>query len=419
MSYGSAQPLDTEHPLVVRATNQVRRSQDFEGPLLDESLRAGQMPLVTASESVREGRGAHPDEIELWAYMYTTAQRPGVRVREVVQGDDVPGSYWRFGDAYHMQSGNGALGDLPGDFKFLYGAAVIRDDDAGEGVYAIYGAGWVLLPDDDPLGARVMPPFQGAAGGPSGGPLFTVHGQEIDMFFLPLGVRPGAVLETGDVFRMAGPIMPTLPSLVEYTVFAPDGTNRGFDGRANAVGYFYDPSDDFALDQPGLWRVEMRLTHDGLTSAGPVEPPLPEGGPLTPDVSSFSFVVVDASTVRLDVSTDLAELTPDKWFRGRVDQATFEASLPAGWSGDDARVIVTMPGIVLVDERVPVHDGRLAWELDSNELNALAPNFDTREGIADTVTVTFHAEGLLDGQPAEAVGAIVTHGARLPQAPDG
>ena len=416
----SMQSLDDDHPLMARAIAQVDAlAKDFPWLLkfpLDSVLQAGQMPLVTGVDLANRGRGAHPDEIDLWAYVYSSAERPGVRVREVIEGDDVSGSYWRFGDAYYLQSGNGFDGDLPADFKFMYGAAVIRDTNAGEGVYAIYGSGWVLLPEDDQRGARFMPPFQGAAGGPDGGPLFTVHGREVDIFFLPLGVRPGAVLGTGDTFRIAGPIMPTLPSLVEYTVTAPDGTRRTLGGRANAVGYFYDPDDDFVLDQPGLWTVALTVTHDGLTSAGPVGLPYPTGGPLTPDGATFIFVVTDRATQPLNIETDLAQLTPAEWSRD-VRRASFEAELPAGWSGDTARVIVTMPGIVLVDEDMPVAAGAIRWDLDAQALNRLASNFDCEAGIADTITVTFYAEGTLDGQPTQAAGTIVTHGARVPRAP--
>jgi hypothetical protein len=72
----------------------------------------------------------------------------------------------------------------------------------------------------------------------------------------------------GNTFRMAGPIMPTLPSKVAYSVTAPDGKIRSYAGVANAVGYFYQPGDDFILDQVGEWVVELTVTHDGLTSAG-------------------------------------------------------------------------------------------------------------------------------------------------------
>ena len=418
VSHMSIQSLDDKHPLIARARRQAERRRTYDRQPIEEMIRAGQMPLLTAPEKGSGKSGAHPDDIDLWAYVYSSAERPGVRVREIIKGDDVSGSYWRFNDAYHMQSGNGREGDLPGDFKFFYGGGVIRDVVNGEGIYAIYGSGWVLLPDDDPMGSRVMPPFQGAAGGPSGGPLFTVHGREIDMFFLPLGVRPGAVLETGDVFRMAGPIMPTLPSLVDYTVIAPDGARRKLGGRASAIGYFYAPEDDFVLDQPGLWSVDLTVTHDGMTSAGPVEQPYPTGGLLTPNGTTFTFMVADQSTKRLEIATDLGSLTPAEWYTG-IRNASFQAALPDGWAGSTARVTVTMPGIVLVDEVSPVQDGIIRWDLDGQELNQLASNFDFERGIADTVTVTFFAEGSLAGQPAQAVGTIVTHGARVPMAPTG
>ncbi len=419
----SVQIVDNDHPLVVRAW-ELGSFETASGVTavvtIEESVRAGSLALVMRHDWDK-GQGMHPEEVELWSYMYGSAQRPGVRVRELIAGEDTEDPYWFFHDPYLLQSGNGQLGDEPGDFKFQYAAAVIRDDSSGEGVYAIYGSGWVLTSEDDTLGARVMPPFQGAAGGPSGGPLFTVHGREVDMFFLPLGVRPGAVLETGDVFRMAGPIMPTLPSRIGYTVIAPDGKTRSFDGRANAVGYFYDPADDFVLDQPGLWTVDLTVTHDGLTSAGPVEPPFPTGGPLTPDGAAFTFVVMDGDTNRLSVDTDSAQSTLDQWYCGGepVHEAYFEAALPGGWTGDTARVIVTMPGTVLVDEDAVVRAGKIKWDLDARALNRLASNFDYEgeTGIADTITVTFFAEGTLNGQSAQAAGAIVTHGARVPLAP--
>ena len=117
-------------------------------------VQAGQIPLATFFELNPDGSdkglslGFRPEQLNLRAYSYTSAQRPGVRVRELIQGNDVGIAYWRFSDAYHMQSGNNPNGgDLPGDFKFFYGATVIRDSELKEGVFAIYGSGWVLAKD--------------------------------------------------------------------------------------------------------------------------------------------------------------------------------------------------------------------------------------------------------------------------------
>lgn len=417
----SMQVVDAEHPLVERALNQ---AEQMASDQYLESLKAGQLPLVTMPEENdplncgnRCGKGPggsngiRAEELSLLAYSYGSAQRPGVRVREMIQGDGASSAYWRFNDAYHMQSGNGKEGDLPGDFKFMYGGAVIRDTQAQEGVFAIYGSGWVLTHDDDPMGSRFMPPFQGNAGGPTGGPLFRVHGREVDIFFVPLGVRPGAVLEVGNIFRMAGPIMPTLPSRVEYTVMAPDGTVRSFDGRGNAVGYFYDPQDDFELDMPGLWTVDLTVIHDGMTSAGLVQQPYPQGGPLTPDGRTFTFIVKDSDTLPLNISTDLTMLRPTNWYSGGNSRASFTALLPQGWTGATGQVTVTIPGIVLVDREIPVENGSITWDLYSEEMNQLAANFDTG-GLADTVTVTYHLKDL-GGRTA--AGTIVTHGNRVPR----
>lgn len=421
--HSSVQLLDESQPLLVRARALSDAYPYWDGPEDADTVQIGQMPLRLASErglhpDQGDYAGARPDEIALWSYAYRSAERPGIRVREAITGDDIDGSYWRFGDAYGAQSGNGPQGDLPGDFKFMYGAAVVRDPAAGEGIYAIYGSGWIHAPDDDPLGSRIMPPYQGAAGGPDGGPLLTVHGNEVDILFVPMGVRPGAILETGDRFVMAGAIMPTLPSLVDYTITAPDGTTRRLGGRANAIGYFYDPADDFAVDQPGVWTVSLIVTHDGQTSAGPVEPPFPTGGPLAPDGTNFTFVVQDASTIALDLETDLSAYGPSDWWDwARIPTASFEAPLPAGFVVADARVVVTIPGVVLVDGAAEVRGGALRWALDSTALNAIAANFDILPNFADSVTVTFHATGTLNGEATQATGTITTHGARVPVAP--
>ena len=104
-----------------------------------------------------------------WAYAYSGAARPGVRIRDMVTERENQESYWRFDDTYNFQPGNGPNGDLPNDFKFQFAGAVYRAPDQDFYYYGAYGSLWVLLPNDDPTGTRVMPPFQGNGGGPSGG----------------------------------------------------------------------------------------------------------------------------------------------------------------------------------------------------------------------------------------------------------
>ena len=412
---GGVQVLDDDSRL---ADDAARQALGFAVPLFDglsvrDQIAIGQMPLVTYADAESGTTGMHPDEIRLWAYFYSSAQRPDIRVREVIQGSEVADTYWLFDDPYYLQTGVGPEGDLPTDYKFLYSAAVIHDRHAGEAVYAAHGSLWVLTPDDDILGARVLPPFRGAAGGPDGGPLFSVHGREVDQFFLPLGVRPGSVLEVGDTFQMAGPVAPTLPSIVRHTVTAPSGVQRRFEGRANPVGFFYRGRDDFVVDEPGLWTVEVHLTHDGPTSAGPVEFPFPSGGVLSPDGSTYRFVVVDSDTLSLSLSTDLAQVPPAAWLCNKIKDAVFEASLPQGADADIAFVSISIPGTVLAEIDLPVVDGVARWRLDGAALNRLAENFDVDRGLGDLIAVTFHVDGRLDSQPARWVGRLVTAGTRV------
>ena len=137
----------------------------------------------------------------------------------------IPNPYWRFNDRYADQIGVGEHGDLPGEFKFQYGAAVLHGSALDQAHYAIYGSLFVLVPDDDPDGTRTFPPFQGNGGGPSGGPLFALKGEDIDLFIHLTGVRPGSVLETGNTFALVGAIGPTLPAKVAYTVTEPTGSS--------------------------------------------------------------------------------------------------------------------------------------------------------------------------------------------------
>ena len=54
---------------------------------------------------------------------------------------------------------------------------------------------------------------------------------------------------SGDAFRFAGHVMPTLPSQVEATVTAPGGAEFHVAGQANEVGYFYDSDDDVIVTE--------------------------------------------------------------------------------------------------------------------------------------------------------------------------
>ena len=51
---------------------------------------------------------------------------------------------------------------------------------------------------------------------------------------------------------------------------------RRFSGVANEIGYYYEPDDNFIVDQPGRYTVDLQVTYDGSTSAGQVTAPFPQ-----------------------------------------------------------------------------------------------------------------------------------------------
>ena len=347
-----------------------------------------------------------------WAYSYAGAARPGVRVRELVMESHTPEGYWRFDDPYYHQLGNGANGDLPNDFKFQFGGAVYRIPDEDKAYYAAYGSLWVLV-DDDQIG-RLMPPFQGAAGGPDGGPIMTLKGKEIDLFFHPGGVRPGTVLEVGDVASFAGQIAPTLDSKVKITVKPPEGKRRRIKGRANKVGHFHDPSKDFVVDVPGVWEAKVTVIHDRETSAGRVQGKKPKGDVLGSRKGKFWFYVVEPDSPQLDV--DIERLS---FVRPGEEDVVFDIQEPSGLSKVQYRQTTVMPGFVLEETRP-----RSSYVYDARSLADDFPNLDLRDGDGrsgvDTVTITLFAEGKEDGAKKYRARQILLQGEELmalPQSP--
>ena len=350
-----------------------------------------------------------PTKVDLWAYSYRSVQRPLVRVREELGEENIPSPYWRFDDRYANQTGVGKHGDLPGEFKFQYGAAVLHGSALDQSHYAIYGSLFVLVPDDDPLGTRTFPPFQGNGGGPSGGPLFTLKGEEIDLFMHLTGVRPGSVLETGNTFALVGAIGPTLPAQVTYTVTAPDGTQRRFSGWANEIGYYYEPDDNFIVDQPGRYTVDLQVTYDGSTSAGQVTAPFPQGHVLGTARGRFSVYVVSPHSPPLTV--DL----PRHDFLTAPADFTVTASAPDGITLTGGHMTSLMPGVVLEDGSLPVEANGLTYDYDPVGLAAGVSILDVeRNGVpvaADVVTVSLFGEGMdSDGQPSYAARMVTLHG---------
>lgn len=364
-----------------------RTSPGFlEDEMLVRTLSNGPMPIqIDASQVFVEG------------YAYHAMERPGVRVREgVVDGGTGYAEYWKFNDMYLAQVGMGSAGDLPNDIKWQFGSVVFKPRKPEEREIATYASLWVHASPDDSRGSRVFPPFRGAAGGPDGGPIMKLKGEEIDLFFLPTGIHPGALVVTGDSFVFSGHIGPPLASKLEWTIVSPSGKRRSFKGQANRTGYFHASETDFMIDEPGRWTVSVRVYHDGITSAGLVGPAIPEGGILGTDEGRFSIYAVEPKSPRLEAGLPTLKLLG-------VDSMDLplriKLQVPREWTDVSAHHTIRMPGFVLQSGALPVRNGSVLLTFDPLLLSKQYPNLDLWgrseqvRGLSDEIMLSVFIEG--------------------------
>ena len=360
-----------------------------------------------------------PEDVDQIAYSYRYSERPGVRVREVIAEESQSGGYWRLDTLYDDQFGVGILGDVTNDFKFQYVGAVYRDLENDQSEYLGQGSGWIFIPEDDPMGSRAMPPYSGPGNGgwtTDGGPLLILKGEDIHMFILPTGVRPGAVLETGDTFHFAGHLMPTLDSQVAVTVTAPSGAHYLVDGQANSIGYFYDPLDDFVVDEPGLWAVDVQVWHDGQCSGGATIPPYPSGDVLGSENGRYYFYVTPQGAKPVTFTSPSEGYLS---FPEGLEPVSVEGVVPNGLSQPSVHYTIRMPGYILEQGELTPTNGSFEILYDPVALQSDFPNLDLigrdrhQDGLADTVTIDVLLQGQRSGVDDYHAATITLQGERV------
>jgi len=383
---------------------------DESGPTcLNERFSVGEAPLFSTTSDGSDPV-TYPEKIDLWSYWYASSERPDVHVREVISDDNMGTGYWRFDDTYGYQIGESAEGDLEGDLKWEFGGAVFRIPEEGIAEYAIYSSLWVLLPHDDPIGARVTPPFQDATGASlNGGPIMTLLGEDIDMLFLPKAVRPGDVLEVGDTVSFSGHVGPPLDSRVDMVISSPSGVNYSREFRANRIGWVYDPSFDFPADEPGRWRVFVHVEHDRPYVGNGVIPQSHNTGTVLGTSGDFSFYVVPKGSDPLTITSPDPGRLPwsqgKRDMRNRIRPIVIRGQAPA--SADVVHVTVHDKGVVMVQREIkPQGDGSFSYNYDAKTLQRSFPFLSLTahearwEGLSDEVTISFFAEGGGNAQAA-------------------
>ncbi|MEP7290891.1 MAG: hypothetical protein ABI835_03860 [Chloroflexota bacterium] len=343
---------------------------------LRQSASEGELPVLTLDDST--------------STTYVSAVRPNVSVRQFIAGSDAGGLSleWDGDDPLNQQIGAGVRGSESDDFIFLFGGAVVRTESVRES--AIYAALAVIGDDEKP---RVSPPDRGAAGSADGGTLLTIKGQNYDAFINLTGVQPGEVLSVGDTVTVAGQVAPTLDAAVMTTFTAPSGRLIEFTGRANPVGAYYDPAARFAVDEPGIWTVDVRVVVDSVTSAGQLTPPFPQGGVLGAESGRFSIYVLPRNSAPLDWNPVLKDtIIPI------VSPYNFSFTLPEDWTEIEAFYTLTTPGYVIEDGALRVSGRSFSYSYNAPSQNLAFPNLenDGRSGTfrADVRTLTFVATGV-------------------------
>jgi hypothetical protein len=385
---------------------------------LSERIQAGEIPLFSSTTTGRSPL-VTPSDVDQIAYSYRSSQRPGARVREVVAEDPQSGGYWRLDTVYDDQLGVGVLGDQPNDFKFQYLGIVYRDLESGHSEYLGHGSGWIFIPDSDPFTSRCMPPFAGTGNGgwtTEGGPILTLDGVDVDIFILPTAIRPGAVLEVGDVFRFAGHVMPTLDSEVAATVTSPSGVQRQVDGQANPIGYFYDREDDFIVEESGVWTVDVKVWHDGSCSGGQTVSPYPSGDVLGSDDGRYSFYVPTVGEPPLQIISP----HPGMLVVGdQVEPIDVRGRVPREIDAEAVYYTISMPGYILKTGLAEVVGGQFEVRYDPVTLHTRFPNIDLfgrddpSPGVVDTVSIAVLLKGSRGGEEVFLANTVTLQGQQV------
>jgi hypothetical protein len=356
---------------------------------LQDRIAKGELPLVSTTVDGTDARWS-PDQVEQWGYGYRTSQRPGARVHETVAEVGTGIAYWRYDATYGDQVG--VEGDLPNDLKWQFGSVVFRVPSQDIAEYGVYGTLWVLVDDDDPLGPRVTPPFQGVSGGPNGGPILSLEGEDVDLLFLARSGAPGQLLVVGERLVLSGHVGPPLPSLVDATVTSPSGVVYTVSGRANRIGYFHAHDQGVVVEEPGAWTVELEVEHDGDTSAGPTPAPYPTGGVLGAENRRYSIYVASPGAGRLRATRPgIGFVTIDG---SPIEPIDIEVAAPPAGAGGTLHYAITAPGLLLEQGEVIADGGSAVVTYDPQALHADFPNLDLtaydrpQPGLADDIRIS-------------------------------
>ena len=206
------------------------------------------------------------------------------------------------------------------------------------------------------------------------------------------------MLRLGDTVGIAGQVAPTLPAAVTTTLTSPSGQVYSFAGRANQIGYFYNPADRFTVDEAGIWTVDVQVTLDSATSAGEATPPLITGSVLGAtgghaDGGRFSIYVQPADATPLDWNPRLTDVSIPA-----VSPYNFSFTLPEDWTDIRAFYTLSTPGMIIEQGEIRVYGRSFSYQYSPVLINRAHPNLESESrsngaAATDVRTLTFAVIG--------------------------
>lgn len=289
----------------------------------------------------------YPELIEDWAYYYAAGPRPGFSSRFSVGEDGYRFGYWQTSDTrFGNQFGASDGGDSPGDIYRLLGGVILREKGAGP-LYAGYLASAFILPGGS-NDNRVIRAGEEDLLGPDG---------SRRRFFL-VTLRPGMIYAQGSPYVPVAQIDPILPAKVWTSLIAPDGRRWETNGIGDEEGGFAG-RETWTLDQPGVWRYEVRSEWNGH----------PGRVPGLPDEGGFIFVT---ESPRAPQPKPLRILIDGSAKVDPVKGLVIEGES----TSDKVAFAAVIPGAVIGQGWLPVERGRFRYVFDPVDIHRRVPAYD-------------------------------------------
>lgn len=155
----------------------------------------------------------------------------------------------------------------------------------------------------------------------------------------------------------------------------PGGKTVTSSGRANKIGYFYRPSDDFVVTEAGMYTVNVRVTHQAgdLTSAGPMQISV-TGGVLGTSDGVYSFYVIprdSPSVMVLDTPRTGATLRQATGQNPQVESFnpfSIRITPPVGLTNVEVGYTTNLTGTVLESGTLSAANGAFSYSYDLGRL---------------------------------------------------